>query len=99
MLRMLVFPHVMKFTERPREGRLERKIDLNIGKKIGSEEWRQQYMLILMKIFAEKVKGGQAVSFAPEVELATAEYKADMDVVQRLRGRLHRSDGQCQRTL
>ena len=83
MLRMLVFPHVMKFTERPREGRLERKIDLTIGKKIGSEEWRQQYMLILMRIFAEKVKGGQAVSFAPEVELATAEYKADMDVVQR----------------
>ena len=83
MLRMLVFPHVMKFTERPREGRLERRIDLTIGKKIASEPWRQQYMLILMRIFAEKVKGGQAVSFAPEVELATAEYKADMDVVQR----------------
>lgn len=78
--RMKVIPYPHQFVNEPT---LEhhRKIDLQLGQRLGSVEYAQQYMLILIERFKERLAGHRVIHVPATADECTNEYMEEEDSV------------------
>jgi P4 family phage/plasmid primase-like protien len=78
--RLEIIPFIFKFCENPK-GEFEKQVS-DIKKKFTDEiKYAEQFMLILLQVYSESIKGGKRPIVPPEVLEATKEYLESINSV------------------